>query len=51
MKKMSEKQLKANKTNAQLGGVKTEEGKVDARCNALTHCNLRSSITVDNETK
>lgn len=42
---MSEKQLKANKINAQLGGVKTEEGKVISRFNALTHGILRSSIT------
>jgi len=34
---ISEKQLEANKANAQKGGVKTEEGKEIVKYNALKH--------------
>ena len=45
MKKMSEKQVKANQANAQLGGVKTDEGKAITRFNSITHGILREAIT------
>ena len=41
----SEKQLKANQQNAQLGGVKTPEGKEVSKYNAQIHGILRNSIT------
>jgi hypothetical protein len=34
---ISKKQLLANQNNAQLGGVKTDEGKIKVRFNALKH--------------
>ena len=34
---ISDKQLEANRKNAKLGGVKTEEGKAVSRLNALKH--------------
>lgn len=37
MNEISQKQLEANKQNAKLGGVKTEEGKATSRFNAITH--------------
>jgi hypothetical protein len=37
MSKVSPKQLIANKQNAKLGGVKTEEGKAASKFNALKH--------------
>jgi len=42
---VTDKQLEANQENAQLGGVKTVEGKAVSRFNALTHGILRESIT------
>jgi hypothetical protein len=33
----TEKQIKANRLNGQLGGVKTLEGKAVSSCNAVTH--------------
>lgn len=45
MKKISQKQIQANKKNALLGGVKTPEGKTISRFNALQHGILRSSIS------
>ncbi len=36
-KPISQKQLEANKANAQKGGVKTEEGKQIVKYNALKH--------------
>jgi hypothetical protein len=43
---VSEKQLKANKKNAQKGGVKTEEGKAIAKYNALKHGLLAKEVVV-----
>lgn len=42
---ISDKQLRANKENALLGGVKTPEGKETSKFNALTHGILRQSLT------
>lgn len=42
---VSDKQLIANRENAKLGGVKTEEGKAITRFNALAHGILRQTIT------
>lgn len=42
---ISDKQYKANQTNAFLGGVKTLEGKEISKFNALTHGILRQSLT------
>lgn len=36
-KAVSKKQLKANKENSKLGGIKTEEGKEKSKLNALKH--------------
>ena len=33
----SQKQIEANRENAKLGGVKTEEGKAVSRYNAIKH--------------
>ena len=41
----SQKQLEANRQNAKLGGVKTEEGKAVSKFNALQHGVLRQSLT------
>lgn len=43
---ISEKQLEANKQNAQLGGVKTPEGKEIVKYNALKHGLLAKEIFV-----
>ncbi|MBU6389578.1 hypothetical protein KGQ71_03610 [Patescibacteria group bacterium] len=45
----TEKQLQANKENAQRGGVKTPEGKATASMNALKHGLLSSHIVLQNE--
>ncbi len=45
MSKISEKQHKANKNNALLGGVKTVEGKAVSRYNATKHGILREALT------
>jgi hypothetical protein len=45
MKKVTEKQLKANRENGKLGGVKTEEGKEISKFNAIRHGILRQSIS------
>lgn len=45
MSNISEKQLKANKQNASLGGVKTAEGKAVSRYNATRHGILREALT------
>ena len=41
---LSEKQLKANRKNAQKGGVKTPEGKAIVKYNALKHGLLAKEI-------
>lgn len=45
MKKTSEKQIRANKKNAQLGGVKTKEGKEVTKFNAMKHGILKTTIS------
>lgn len=47
----SEKQLEANRQNAQLGGVKTEEGKAIIRFNALKHGLLSKEVLLGDESK
>lgn len=42
VKKVSNKQLEANKRNAKLGGVKTDKGKAVSRLNATKHSVLGS---------
>ena len=43
---VSEKQLKANKKNAQKGGVKTPEGKTIVKYNALKHGLLAKEVVI-----
>lgn len=45
MNNISEKQHEANKKNALLGGVKTDEGKAVSRYNATRHGVLRESVS------
>lgn len=49
MKILSDKQVEANRRNAKLGGVKTEEGKAISRLNALKHGLLSSVILLPEE--
>ena len=50
MTEISDKQLEANRENAKLGGVKTEEGKAVSRLNAIKH-SILSNILTDEEAK
>ncbi|MHC4085949.1 MAG: hypothetical protein ACYSWZ_12360 [Planctomycetota bacterium] len=43
---VSQKQLEANKKNAQKGGVKTTEGKAIVKYNALKHGLLAKEVVV-----
>lgn len=45
----SQKQLEANKKNALLGGVKTEEGKAVSKLNALKHGLLTKEVLIEGE--
>jgi len=45
----SEKQLKANRQNAKLGGVKTDEGKAVSKYNALKHGLLSGEVLLEGE--
>lgn len=45
MDEISPKQLEANRQNAKLGGVKTEEGKAISKYNALKHGIFQETIT------
>ena len=45
----TEKQIEANKENAKLGGVKTEEGKAISRYNALRHGLLSEKVLISGE--
>lgn len=47
----TEKQIQANKKNAKLGGVKTEEGKAVSKYNALKHGLLSDKVLMENEKK
>jgi len=49
MSEISEKQLEANRENAKLGGVKTEEGKAISRYNALKHGLLCEGVLLKDE--
>lgn len=45
----SEKQIEANRENAKLGGVKTEEGKAVSKYNALKHGLLSQEVLLKDE--
>lgn len=49
MSKISQKQLEANRENAKLGGVKTEEGKAISKYNALKHGLLSQEVLIKGE--
>ncbi len=49
MDEVSEKQLEANRENAKLGGVKTEEGKAISRYNAVKHGILTKDMLLPEE--
>ncbi len=49
MNEISQKQLEANRQNAQLGGVKTEEGKMISRYNAIRHGLLSKEVLLEGE--
>ncbi len=49
MSKLSQKQLEANRQNAKLGGVKTEEGKAVSKYNALKHGILSQEVLLESE--
>ncbi|MDP3296845.1 MAG: hypothetical protein Q8N09_04505 [Thermodesulfovibrionia bacterium] len=46
---VTEKQIEANKENAKLGGVKTEEGKAVSKYNALKHGLLSQEVIMKGE--
>ena len=49
MSEISQKQLEANRENAKLGGVKTEEGKAISKYNALKHGLLSQEVLLDDD--
>jgi len=49
MNQISQKQLEANRENAKLGGVKTEEGKAISRYNAIKHGLLTKMVLLPSE--
>lgn len=49
MNDTSQKQVDANRENAKLGGVKTEEGKAVSKYNALKHGLLSKEVLLDDE--
>lgn len=49
MSEISQKQLEANRQNAKLGGVKTEEGKAVSKYNAVKHGILTKDIILSGE--
>lgn len=49
MSEVSQKQLEANRKNAKLGGVKTEEGKAVSKYNALKHGILSQEVLLEGE--
>lgn len=51
MTDISQKQIEANRENAKLGGVKTEEGKAVSRYNAIKHGLLSDKVLVKKESK
>ncbi len=49
MSEISTKQLEANRQNAKLGGVKTDEGKAVSKYNALKHGLLSQEVFLKDE--
>lgn len=49
MSEISQKQLEANRENAKLGGVKTNEGKARSKYNAVKHGLLSVEVLIQNE--
>lgn len=49
MPNVSEKQIRANRQNAELGGVKSKEGKAISKYNALKHGLLSKEVLLDGE--
>lgn len=49
MSEISQKQLEANRENAKLGGVKTEEGRAVSKYNALKHGLLSQEVLLDDD--
>ncbi len=49
MTEISQKQLEANRENAKLGGVKTEEGKAVSKYNAIKHGLLSKEVLLEGE--
>jgi len=49
MNKISQKQLEANRENAKLGGVKTDEGKAVSKYNAIKHGLLSKEVLLEGE--
>ena len=49
MNDISEKQLEANRQNALLGGVKTDEGKAVSRYNSIKHGILSQEVFIEGE--
>lgn len=49
MTTISHKKLEANRQNAKLGGVKTEEGKAISRLNAIKHGLLSKEVLLEKE--
>ena len=49
MPEVSQKQLEANRENAKLGGVKTEEGKAISKYNAMKHGLLSNEVLLGDE--
>ena len=49
MSEISQKQLEANRENAKLGGVKTEEGKAVSKYNAVKHGILSQEVLLEGE--
>jgi hypothetical protein len=49
MSEVSEKQLEANRENAKMGGVKTEEGKAISKYNAVKHGLLSEQVLMEKE--
>ena len=49
MSEISQKQLEANRENAKLGGVKTEEGKAVSKYNAIKHGLLSKEVLFEGE--
>jgi len=51
MSEVSQKQLEANRQNAKLGGVKTDEGKAVSKHNAIKHGLLSQQVLMEGEDK